>query len=399
MDVNRSTMSAKYYIPFFVFILMHMSCKKLINNQVFAAATNYLVVSGNITSGDTTFINLSRMVSVNDSARSKPVLNAGVTIEGSQGGSYPLTPANNGNYVSAPLNLSASQKYRIKITTSDGKQYASDFVPVKNAPAIDSVSYIVNSATGLQINVNTHDAANNTHYYRWEYNETYIIHSAFVSHYMVVNRDTTAVRPADQEIYQCWASDTSNVILTGSSAALSRDVIRSQLITNIPSVSDKVHIRYSILVKQYALTSDAYNYFNLLKKNTEQLGGIFDSQPSELTGNVHCLSNPNEPVVGYITAGAVAQQRIFIDSSQLPAWVPVTSDSICTLDTLLYARPIILKAGPPIVAFEVHDLIYTGIKIPIDKVGESPKGGFSAAFPHCVDCTLRGTNKQPAFWK
>jgi len=387
-------MSTKYYISFFVFVPVLMGCKTRINNQVFAAATNYLVVSGNITLGDTILINLSRMVSVKDSARSKPLLNAGVTIEGSQGGTYPLTSKNNGNYVSAPLNLSPSQNYRIKIATSDGKQYASDFVPVKNAPAIDSVNYVVNSATGLQVNVNTHDVTNNTHYYRWDYTETYIIHSLFDSYYMEVNHDTTAIRTADRQIYQCWVSDTSSSILTGSSTTLSKDVVSSQLITKIPSSSDKVHIRYSILVKQYALTSDAYNYFTLLKKNTEQLGGIFDVQPSELTGNVHCLNNPDEPVVGYVTAGAISQQRIFIDSSQLPAWTPVTSDGNCTLDTLLYFR----NLGPTI-ALEVHDQIYSGIKIPIDKVGVYPTGGYTASFPHCVDCTLRGTNKQPAFWR
>jgi len=373
-----------------------MNCRKQIHNQVIAAATNYLVVSGNITPGDTTVINLSRMLSVNDSARSKPERNATVTIEGSQGGSYPLTSKNNGDYVTAPLNLSAAQNYRIKITTGDGKQYVSDFVPVKNAPAIDTVDYVVNN-DGVKINVNTHDSNNNTHYYRWDYTETYIIHSAFESHYMEVNHNDVAIRPADREIYTCWANDTSSSILTGSSAPLSKDLIRDQLIIDIPSHSEKVHVRYSIKVRQYALTADAYNYFNLLKKNTEQLGGIFDPQPSELTGNVHCLTNSNEPVVGYITAGSVSQMRIFIDGSQLPAWVPATPYESCTADTLLYKRvsPSSAPNVPPVITNQVALFIFTDIEIPIDAVD----GGFLASFPQCVDCTLRGTNKQPAFWK
>lgn len=370
-----------------------MSCKKQINNQVVSAATNYLVVSGNITPGDTTVINLSRMLSVNDTAKSKAELNAMVNIEGSQAGSYPLISKNNGNYVSAPLNLSSTQNYRVKIITGDGKQYASDFVPVKNAPAIDSLSYIVNYSNGVQINVNTHDANNNTHYYRWDYTETYIIHSAFESHYMEVNHNNVVIRPTDREIYTCWANDTSSSILTGSSVALSKDLIRDQLITKIPSSSEKLHIRYSILVRQYALTANAYNYFNLLKKNTEQLGGIFDPQPSELTGNIHCLSNVNEPVVGYITAGRISQMRIFIDSSQLPSWTPATPYGDCTADTLLYKR--VSPGLHPVITNQVAEFIYKDFEIPIDQV----EGGFTASFPQCVDCTLRGSNKQPAFWK
>ena len=390
-------MNFKYYLPFFVSILVLVSCKKQINNQVIKTATNYLVVSGNITPGDTTVINLSRMLSVNDTAASKAEPDATVTIEGSQGGVYLLTSKNNGNYVSVPLNLPSAQNYRVKIITSDGKQYASDFVPLKNSPAIDSVNYVVNYNSGVQINVNTHDANNNTHYYRWDYAETYVIHSAFESHYMEVNHDTTAIRPADQEIYQCWANDISSSILTGSSVALSKDLIRDQLLTEIPSNSEKLHIRYSIQVQQYALTADAFNYFNLLKKNTEQLGGIFDPQPSELTGNVHCLSNVNEPVVGYITAGAVSKMRIFIDSSQLPSWIPATPYGGCTADTLLYiyVEPVSNPTIPPIITNQVAEFIYKDIEIPLDQI----IGGYTASFPQCVDCTLRGTNKQPAFWK
>ena len=398
MEINLREMVKKYCLILIIICTAFAACKKLITSAAITAPNNYLVVNGNIAVNDVTTISLSRTVKITDSVSSKPELNATVTIVGSQGSSYPLTSDNKGNYVSAALNLSTTQSYRLKITTSDGKQYASDFVPVKNSPPIDSVGYGIQN-NNLRINVNTHDAANNTHYYRWDYTETYIIHSQYYSHYMVVNHDTVLSRPADQQIYQCWVTDTSSTIVLGSSAKLSKDVISDQQITAIPFNSGKGYIRYSILVIQYALTTDAYNYFTLLKKNTEQIGGIFDAQPSELTGNIHSTSNPNEPVIGYITAGSVTQQRIFIDNKDLPGWAVSKSDPACSADTLLYRHVIPLKVGPPLVQREVHDLIYTGIKTPIDIVGVYPTGGFTGAFPQCVDCTLKGVNKQPAFWK
>jgi hypothetical protein len=379
-------------------IIIVMSCKKQINSPAIIAPNNYLVVNGNIAPNDTTTISLSRTVNISGKANLKQELNAIVSIEGSQSGSYPLTSKNNGNYVSAPLNLSSAQNYRIKITTGDGKQYESDFVPVKNSPPIDSVNYVVRS-NGLQINVNTHDPANNTHYYRWDYTETYIIHSEYNSNFIVVNHDTTAIRSADQEIYQCWASDTSSTIVLGSSAKLSKDLISSQPVILIPNNSEKIYTRYSILVKQYALTADAYNYFVLLKKNTEQIGGIFSAQPSELTGNIHCVSNAAEPVIGYVTTGYISTQRIFIDNKDVSGWPVANPSSNCFTDTLLYIRIITFKTGGGSAQAEVKNLIYTGVQIPIAMVGQYPAGGFIAAFPQCVDCTLRGTNKQPAFWK
>lgn len=376
------------------------TCRKQIPTQEITGVKNYLVVSGNINPADTSAIYLSRLVSVTDSSQhGKPELNAKLTIEGQQGGSYPLTETGKGNYVAAALNLSTSQNYRLHIKTSDGKEYASDYVPVKNSPAIDTIGYDA-SATNLKINANTHDASNNTRYYRWDYTETYLIHEPYYSHYKTVNHDTILVRGLDEQVYECWVTDTSSTIVLGTSINLSQDVIAKQVLATLPSSSEKIHIRYSILVKQYALTPDAYNYFTLLKKNTEDLGSIFDAQPSALTGNVHCLSD-QEPVIGYITAGQVAQKRIFIDSSDLPGYNASLPYGSCTLDTLLYFRsvPTTVLGASPMTLTQVYDLLYTGIEDPVDKVGDFPSGGFTGSFPICVDCTLRGTNKKPSFWK
>jgi hypothetical protein len=378
-------------------IVIVMSCKKQINSPAIIAPNNYLVVNGNITPNDTTTISLSRTVNISGKANSKQELNATVSIEGSQSGSYPLTSKNNGTYVSAPLNLSSAQNYRIKINTGDGKQYASDFVPVKNSPPIDTVNYVVQS-NGLQINVNTHDPANNTHYYRWDYEETYIIRSEYDSKYIVVNADTTALRTPAEQVFNCWATSYSSSIILGSSVKLSGDIIKDQQVTLILPNSEKLRIRYSILVKQYALTTDANNYFTLLKKNTEQLGSIFDPQPSELTGNIHSLSNPSEIVIGYITAGATTQARIFVDNKNLPAsWSPDLSYyNGCHIYIQRYDNPI-PGGNPPYDERQVQEFIYSGFETPIDTI-KVPLG-LIAADPYCVDCTLRGTNKQPAFWK
>jgi hypothetical protein len=340
------------------------------------------VVNGNINLNDSTIFNLSRLAGITDSTQSKPELNASVSIEGQQSGSYALKFIGNGNYATAPLSLATTQNYRLHIKTADGKEYASDFVPVKNAPPIDTINYTAD-VNGVKVNVNTHDATGKTRYYRWDYSETYIIHSLYKSNYKTVNHDTILPRPPEEQVYECWLSDNSTSIIIGSSVNLSQDLISSQLITTMSSTSEKIHLRYSILVKQYALTSDAFNYFTLLKKNTEQLGSIFDAQPSSLTGNIHCISDPAELAIGYVTAGQISQKRIFIDASSLPAYTPSTPYGQCTLDTLLYFRK--LGGQYPI--------------IQQDKVGDYPSGGFTGAFPICVDCTLRGTNKKPAFWK
>ena len=43
----------------------------------------------------------------------------------------------------------------------------------------------------------------------------------------------------------------------------------------------------------------------LMQKNAESLGSIFDEQPTQITGNIHSVTNPSEQVIGYVSAGTV----------------------------------------------------------------------------------------------
>jgi hypothetical protein len=51
-------------------------------------------------------------------------------------------------------------------------------------------------------------------------------------------------------------------------------------------------------VYQYALTKDQYDYWTELKKNSEQLGTLFDAQPSQLNSNIHSMEI-HRLVLGY----------------------------------------------------------------------------------------------------
>jgi len=379
-------------------IVATTACKKPVVLVPVGGNSSYLVVDGFINVGDSTHILLSRTVNLDGNARSAPELNATITIESSGGNTYSLTTMGKGDYKSPVLNLPTDQKYRLKIITSNGKQYASDYIVVKNSPAIDSVGYQVKN-DGLAMTVNTHDPSNNTRYYRWDYTSTYIVQSMFESKYVVVNQDTTALRTADQQIYHCWVTDTSTTIVLGSSAKLAEDRISGQQVAFLLPTAESLRIKFSILVKQHALTSEAFSYYDALNKNSTQVGGVFDAQPSELTGNIHNLTDPTETVIGFVTAGAVAQKRLFVSASQLPAmWQPNLSYyNGCALITELYDY-IPDMAPPGYVEHQVKEFIYSGVETPIDTI-RNPKAGMTSAKHYCADCTLRGTNKKPSFWK
>ena len=150
--------------------------------------------------------------------------------------------------------------------------------------------------------------------------------------------------------------------------------------TFIPQGSIKLGVKYSILVKQYALTADAFNFLEDVKKNTEQTGSVFDPQPSALKGNIHSISNPGEPVIGFIRVCNEQTKRIFIRNSELPGW---DYHSPCFEDTVLNDPKSIEQA-------DGSGLVPTRF-ISLSK--------FLATYKNCIDCTLSGTNIKPPFWQ
>jgi len=413
----------KYYIVvigLFCLICFY-ACVKPYAPTVTTTNYNYLVVEGMINLTDSTFIKLSRTVTLSSKISTKAELKATVTIESSAGASYALKELGNGLYAAAALNSSTANQYRVRIKTASGSTYASDFTAAVASPAIDSLSW--QATDNLNLYVNTHDPKNATHYYRWEFNETWEFNSDYNSGYISNGTDIVPRTPA-QQAYHCWGGDTSHTIYLGTSEKLSSDVINQQLINAIDPGAEKLGIKYSILVKQYGLTKDAYDYWTLLKKNNESLGGIFDSQPSASIGNIHNVNVPAEIVIGYISAGTVSTKRIFITKSQLPVnWItqpayPITPTQ-CSLDTVPWRIP--WGSPPPpkdpweYRQYELIDWLqaqwYKGDSfrlVPVDIIQAPdpnssylifPNYNYMAARPLCVECTLRGTNKQPSYWQ
>jgi hypothetical protein len=374
----------------FTVVLMIAGCKEKFESPAPSVITGYLVVEGVVNNeGGTTNIRLSRTTGLNETGM---VYEAGafVQLEGDNNSFFQLFENGFGNYTIFNLALDTSLKYRLSIKTNNNEVYLSDFVKIKKNPPIDSISWERNT-DGVHIFTNTHDALNQTLYYQWEYEETWEFHSRYFSTLQYAtsqppNTQITGVesRSPDDKIFICWQYNSSSSILLGSSAKLSKDIIHLPLL-NIPPADIKLSVKYSILVKQYVWSKEGYGFLERMKKNTESVGSVFDAQPSELNGNIHCISNPKQPVIGFFNICTIQEKRIFISNAELPSWkyfsgcsgeleIDNNADSIAAKGAgLMPTTP--NKTGP-------FGSILT----------------FYAADPVCVDCTLRGSNIKPTYW-
>jgi Domain of unknown function (DUF4249) len=364
------------------------SCKKPYAPPAIKVDNKFLVIDGALISSldSPSVFTLSRTTRLTDSTTSSsPEPGAQVSVEGSTGEVFNFTEQPNGIYKADHIILNNSNKYRLKIITSQGGQYASDFVEVKQTPPIDSVAW--QQQNDVMIYLYTHDPSNNTRYYRWEFVETWQYRAPLESELGVENGLIYYVvrQPNDQK-YNCWGTDYSTDILLGSSVALSEDVINKAPIATVLQNSVKINVRYSILVKQYAITDKAFQYLEILKKNTENLGSIFDAQPTQLTGNIHSIKNPSEVVIGYFTASSVQQQRIFISKNQVTQWNYVYPGRTCD-------QQIVIDQNP------TNYLLYTYPDPEYSPYFFSGSTGIVLNRVSCLDCTLQGgVNQKPSYW-
>ena len=364
-----------------ILLLLFTACRRAYDPPAITNPPNYLVVEGFIENNgtDSTYFTLSRTVKV-DSSTFTPETGARVFVEGSDNTSYPLNDIGNGRYGAPLFSLNPSTTYRIHIFTNNGKQYASDYVSLISSPPIDSINWVRHddpAHAGIQIYANTHDPRNNTHYYRWSYDECWQFHTTFESPYNYVpGQGVVAI--ANLNDWTCWRYNSSSDILLATSSQLAQDVIYEAPINLIPLSSQQIMVRYSILVRQYALTKEAFTWWQTMQKNTEQIGSIFGVQPSASSGNIHCISNPSEQVLGYVSGGNSRAQRIFITNDQVLPWdynsgcVEWTTNKI-TVEQL----------------WELGYLVY---------YVEVNTGIIHYSWKTCIDCTLTGTNVRPSFW-
>jgi hypothetical protein len=368
-----------FFSSFIIFLIA--GCIEPYNPPDIETNVDFMVVDGYLNSGNkTATVKLSTAVTLNSSSTYNPIQRAFVQIEGDDGLKVTLAEIEPGTYY-APVDARNGEQYQLRFNVS-GKEYLSDKIELKRSPVLDSVNWRA-SPQGVSIDVDSHDESGSTDYYLWTFTETWEYNSQEFSQFKWENRTMTQ-RRTGEFVYVCFSSSSSTKVLVTSTSSNSLDVVNDFQLTFIPKGSRKLSRLYSILVEQRAMDKQAYTFWRNLQKSTENLGGLFDPLPSEVTGNIHNVQNPQETVLGYFSGGEVQQKRMYIDWNDLPIDLHVVEGVQCDLDTVL-----------------VRDLaLYNDATIYVVRAFGAPATvGYLIAPGICADCRrLGGSLEVPEFW-
>ena len=258
-----------------------------------------------------------------------PISSAKVSILDNEGNEEILVVESPGNYKTRLNGIQGiiGRSYKISIQLEDGNIYESDYEKLLDTVSIEKVyfenewQYAQNesesSEEGLQFYANYKPVNLSAAYFFWEIEETYEYHSSFRIYLMLdgTGNNNTSFEgipikemPNADTLYYCWKTQKLNETLSYDVESLDAISTKKLPLHFVPMNDERLRWGYNISVKQYAISEEAFIFLDYLKKQNENQGGIFSSQPFQITGNVHNIQNPSELVLGYfmVASGTVA---------------------------------------------------------------------------------------------
>ena len=392
-------MKKRYFLVLWFALAAAVSACVYDYNPQIEGEGGYMIVEGDIVIGNLSTIKLSyswTMVDTLDTTEERMTVLYGTKmhIEDSNGGRYEnmMAPYSNSPYGTFDMTKAdPSLEYRLVIENKKGT-YVSAWGKSSPGVEIDSLSYRINEdRTAMSILVSTHSDASQGGYYRWSVKETWEYHAMTnaLFKYVIFAPGVGEIVPLPEEerTYRCWSSFTRPEIMTGSTMELREDRLVNYQLYSLSRSDERVSALYSAEVFQMRIPEDAYRYWEVMDRNSHDVGGLFSPEPSELHGNVFNLDDPDEMVLGYVGVMSVTSKKIYIDNS-LTRFYRNENRFRPVLDTLNNPAD--------------YWLAYHTGKRPAFEVFDDNTGrwiGYEWWPNSCVDCRMRGgTLIKPADW-
>ncbi len=352
---------------------------------------DFLVVDGflNATDGIVT-VKLTKALGIQEEGQEYPVvLGADVRIIADDGVEYPLQFGDVNSdfpntYFAQDLTFDTDKKYKLQIIA--GLQYESDFTSIQIAAPVESLEFEALD-DDVRILVNSAESPASSQYYRWRYEEAFQYNAPLFSSWYMDEEREMIFRTPEQWVYICYNAAPSNEILISSSGELSSNAIRNREIKRVSRGSIKLTRMYTLNVKQMALTEEAYTYWLNLYKTTENTGGLFDPLPGQIFGNIRCVSDPDQSVIGFFSASTVEEKRIWISRADLPQAYVNYRHPFCGVDTVLIPDLEFIAPGTIFGQEVLNNFGFTE--------------GYTISTHSCLDCSFfmrGGTTTKPEYW-
>lgn len=216
--------------------------------------------------------------------------------------------------------LAVGKSYSLSVITPSGNEYRSDYDTLLKCPPIDSIYYELESQgtsnpdvtyEGIHFYndlVGMEDASKN---FRWSLRETWEYNSPYVAGAIY---DEDGFREfAGDFLNTCYMTDQRiRSLYTASTRDLAENRLNRNSLNFVSNQSPRLAYQYSLLVQQQSLTNGVFDYWDKMRTNATEGGGLYETQPSSTIGNIYNVVKPEEKVLGCFYATQIQEKRITV---------------------------------------------------------------------------------------
>lgn len=348
-----------------------------------------------------------------------PETGAQVAVETSQGENYAFRHTGNGVYVSErEFAAEPGRTYELVIAAADGAIYRSTPEELSGTARIDNLyaerELNQNGTDGVFIYLDGAPESEGALYYRYEYEETYkIIAPEWTSRdFLLTNYDPCPspieydleIVPRTEEQQTCFKTVPSTRVLQNDVTTLANPEILRYPVRFLGATDFMISHRYSILVRQFVQSAEAFSYFQSLNEFSASESVFNSVQPGFLSGNIEAVNRNEAPVIGFFEVASVREKRLFFNFEDLfPDLEKPPFVINCVPTSSPEAHPSFCAPLPPTQCpLSIVELVNLGLIAYISPNDEPLLGVCPGSYVYvpreCGDCTVLGSNEVPEFW-
>lgn len=272
----------------------------------------FIVVDGYVSDGIGPYsVSISRTSKYGSvfEGRIEVINNASVVIRDSQGNPTFLDQqVENGPYLTPQSFRGVTgETYTLQITTARGERYASLPETIPEGTEIEDVELrfkeisgenVLSPITGIEAYAKWNDPQGIQNFTMWRAQGIYFI-KTFPENFV---QPSVGPQPKSccAECYIYEPDITGGFTIHNDQNQDGNEIV--ELAVFIEDNGARFNAPYYLRVEQLSLTGRAFQFYNLVKTQSEISGSIFDPPPAQISGNIINLDDPNEPSLGYFGA-------------------------------------------------------------------------------------------------
>ncbi|NOZ48063.1 MAG: DUF4249 domain-containing protein [Chlorobi bacterium] len=292
----------RFLFVFVLVVILATSCvEKYFLDENNIVESRVVVDALIVNQADTQLIKISKASSP-EMPKFIPLSNCNVKVINDEGIEFVFSELDDKpGYYAGAINLqylNVGSKLKLYFITPDGIEYESGYEEFKACPPVDSIYYEIEhkpssdpdiTLDGVQFYLDLASTNDYGHFYFWQLDETWEYHSEWPvkMYYDGILHDGAI----DYSLYYCYNTMAVNEIYILDTRALNQNSYKKFPLHFVDNLTQKLMYKYSILVKQYTVSESTYYFLKSMKENSFNSGGLFDSQPVIVNGNIYNIKN------------------------------------------------------------------------------------------------------------